>query len=411
MTPPRPEPARAGTGTPAAAAATPVGAAERLLRRLEWTVLRPLDGLRQGDVRCRRRGAGLDLAELREYQSADDVRHIDWNVTARSGVPHVREFLEERDMAVVFLLDLSESLSTGSARGPLRAGEAEPRRLRDAAVELTGVLARHFTQDGHRVGALVYRRGVERWLAPRGGRLQVLRLLQALEAAPLSPATPAALPDGAAPGRTRPGAAAGAAAGADAGAGSGAGGWRRWLRWPIRPRPAAVQEGTALDELLRQAETRLPRRCTLLLLSDFVSRPGWEAPLGRLALRHDLTVVRLDDPLLHELPAGGLLRLVDAETGDDLLVDADDPGLRQRLAAQAEAREAELSAVLARLGVDRFDLDSNEPLLAALQRFLALRRLRLRGRPATGAIRRAAGVTGQGAAAATAPAPAPAPEG
>src|SRR5256885_4492424 len=99
--------------------------AEHILRRLEWTVIRRLDGLLQGDYRTLLRGAGLDLADLREYQHHDDVRHIDWNVTARLGVPHVRVYTEDREMAAWFLLDLSPSVDFGSGEQRKRHVSAE----------------------------------------------------------------------------------------------------------------------------------------------------------------------------------------------------------------------------------------------------------------------------------------------
>ena len=128
-----------GPGIPAS------GRAEQLLRRLEWTVLRRLDGLLQGDYRTLLRGAGMDLADLREYQHHDDVRHIDWNVTARHDTPHVRVFTEDREMAAWFLLDLSPSVDFGSG---LTA-------KRETAAEFVAVLARLLTRHGNRVGALL----------------------------------------------------------------------------------------------------------------------------------------------------------------------------------------------------------------------------------------------------------------
>src|SRR4249920_2698370 len=121
--------------------------AEALLKRLEWTVLRRLDGLLQGDYRTLMRGAGLDLADLREYQHGDDVRHIDWNVTARLQTPHVRQFTEDRDLTAWFLLDLSGSIDFGSAdRTKLALAEG-----------FVTVLARLLTRHGNRVGAVFYR--------------------------------------------------------------------------------------------------------------------------------------------------------------------------------------------------------------------------------------------------------------
>src|SRR5438093_5100538 len=141
--------------------------AEQLLRRLEWTVLRRLDGLLQGDYRTLLRGTGMDLADLREYQHHDDVRHIDWNVTARLGTPHVRVFTEDREMAAWFLLDLSPSVDFGS-------GEL---RKRHVSAEFVAVLARLLTSHGNRVGAMLYGSGVDTVIPTRSGRRHVLHLL------------------------------------------------------------------------------------------------------------------------------------------------------------------------------------------------------------------------------------------
>src|SRR5215510_13360665 len=119
---------------------------DRLLRRLEWTVVRRLDGLLHGDYRTLFRGVGLDLADLREYQYHDDVRHIDWNVTARLQTPYVREYYEEREVAAWFLLDLSGSVDFGS----------EQLKKQAVSAEFVAVLARILTRHGNRVGALLY---------------------------------------------------------------------------------------------------------------------------------------------------------------------------------------------------------------------------------------------------------------
>jgi uncharacterized protein (DUF58 family) len=151
-----------------------------VLRRLEWTVIRRLDGLLQGDYRTLMRGAGLDLADLREYQHHDDVRHIDWNVTARQQTPHVRVFTEDREMAAWFLLDLSPSVDFGS-------GE---QRKRNVSAEFVAVLARLLTRHGNRVGAMLYGKGVEAVIPTRSGRRHVLHLLHAMEKRPTAEAAP-----------------------------------------------------------------------------------------------------------------------------------------------------------------------------------------------------------------------------
>ena len=132
---------------------------ERALRRLEWTVIRRLDGLLQGDYRTLWRGAGLDLADLREYQHFDDVRHIDWNVTARLQTPHVRVFTEDREMAAWFVLDLSRSVDFGSG---IKA-------KREISAGFVGVIAPLLTRHGNRVGAMVYGNDVEAVIPPRTG--------------------------------------------------------------------------------------------------------------------------------------------------------------------------------------------------------------------------------------------------
>src|SRR4051812_19949078 len=140
---------------------------EAVLRRLEWTVIRRLDGILHGDYRTLFRGHGLDLADLREYVYGDDVRHIDWNVTARLATPYVREYNEEREVAAWFLLDLSPSVAFGS------------RALQKRAVssEFVAVLARILTRHGNRVGAVAYGSNVDMVIPARSGRRQVLHIL------------------------------------------------------------------------------------------------------------------------------------------------------------------------------------------------------------------------------------------
>ncbi|HEX7044266.1 MAG TPA: DUF58 domain-containing protein, partial [Burkholderiales bacterium] len=148
--------------------------AETRLRRLEWTVVRRLDGQLQGDYRTLFRGQGLDLADLREYTAGDDVRHIDWNVTARLDTPYVREYHEDREITAHFLLDVSPSVDFGTANA----------LKRDLLIDFVAVLARLLTRQGNRTGAILYGQGVERVVPARGGRMQVLRLIDDLERRP-----------------------------------------------------------------------------------------------------------------------------------------------------------------------------------------------------------------------------------
>jgi uncharacterized protein (DUF58 family) len=312
-----------------AAAAAPLqaaSAAERadvLLQRLEWTVLRRLDGLLQGDYRTLLRGFGLDFADLREYQAQDDVRYIDWNVTARMDTPYVREFQEDREVEAWFVLDLSGSVDFGSVGCTKR----------DLAQALTGTMARLLTRRGNRVGAVLHGQlanVVPRVMPPRRGRLQVLQLLQALAA----------------------------------------------------PTPASAGEGAAgltdLAAVLRLADATIRRRSVLFVVSDFLSQPGWDEALARLARRHEVVAVRLIDPLERALPPMGFVVMQDAETGEQLLVDTQDSGFRQRFEQQAQAREAELRAACRRSGVDFLDLSTDAALAPALLAFVAQRKQRSR---------------------------------
>ncbi|MBI5721982.1 MAG: DUF58 domain-containing protein [Burkholderiales bacterium] len=312
-----------------------------MLRRLEWTVLRRLDGILQGDYRTVLRGAGVDLADLREYQHHDDVRHIDWNVTARLQQPYVRQFIEDRDLTAWFLLDLSGSIDFGSTdvtKLALSAG-------------FVATLARVITRHGNRVGAVLYGRKVEGVMPPGATRTHVLRLLQQMR-------------------RPRPVDAPLSAKEAR----------KEAKEARARGAKAALRPGTRLGDLLQAAAGIVRRRSLVFIVSDFISEPGWAEALGRLARRHEVVAVRLVDPAEMALPDVGLVTVEDAETGEQLFVDASDPAFRARYAAIAQQREAELIEQLGRSGADILELATDEDLLEAMLRFVDLRRQRSRRR-------------------------------
>src|SRR5512139_939884 len=143
---------------------------ERILQRLDWQVIRRLDGLLQGDYRSLFYGYGVDFADLREYQPEDDIRYIDWNVTARMDAPYVRQYVEDREITAWFLLDLSPSMDFGP-EGHLK---------RTVLVDLVATIARLLTRHGNRVGAIFYESRIERVIPAAGGRLQVLRIISDL---------------------------------------------------------------------------------------------------------------------------------------------------------------------------------------------------------------------------------------
>jgi uncharacterized protein (DUF58 family) len=276
--------------------------------------MRRLDGVLHGDYRTLFRGQGLDFADLREYAYEDDVRHIDWNVTARLQTPYVREYYEEREVAAWFLLDMSASVDFGS--GALRK--------RTLAKEFVTVMARLLTRHGNRVGALFYDRTVDTVIPARSGRRQVLHILHRMLHLPAS-------------------------------AGAGA---------------------TDLRVLLETAHRVAPRRSLLFIVSDFISEPGWTKPLTLLAKRHDVVAIRLYDPMEMALPDLGLLVIQDAETGEQLFVDTHDRGFRRRFAGLAQAREQELRAALRTAGVDALELATDDDLVDAVLRFADLRKRR-----------------------------------
>ncbi|HEX8013562.1 MAG TPA: DUF58 domain-containing protein [Casimicrobiaceae bacterium] len=287
---------------------------EQILRRLEWTVIRRLDGLLQGDYRTLFRGFGLDLADLREYQYHDDVRHIDWNVTARLATPYVREYHEDRDVTAWFLLDLSPSVDFGS------------REVRKRAVssEFVTVLARLLSRHGNRIGALFYGDKVDTVIPAKSGRRHVLHILHAM------------------------------------------------LARPQRTQSAA----TDLKVLLHTAFALMKRRSLVFVVSDFVSLAGWEEAMARLALRHELIAVRLYDPLEMELPDLGMVTVQDAETGEQVLVDTHDRRFRKRFAFIAEQRERALRSAFRQAGVDALELSTGDSLVDTVLRFADLRKRR-----------------------------------
>jgi uncharacterized protein (DUF58 family) len=287
--------------------------AETVLRRLEWTVIRRLDGLLHGDYRTLFRGFGLDLADLREYQYHDDVRYIDWNVTARLMTPYVRVYNEDREVTAWFLLDLSPSVDFGSHA-----------QKRSVSTEFVTVLARLLTRHGNRVGALFYGDSVDTVIPARSGRRHVLHILH------------------------------------------------RILSRPERSRSAA----TNLRDLFETAFRVMQRRSLVFVVSDFISRPGWAELLAHLAQRHEIVAVRLYDPLEMELPDLGLLVMRDAETGEQLFVDTHDRGFRKRFAAAAERREQELRSAFRQVGADALELSTNDELVDAILRFADLRKRR-----------------------------------
>jgi uncharacterized protein (DUF58 family) len=291
---------------------------ERILLRLDWQVIRRLDGLLQGDYRSLFYGYGVDSADLREYQPEDDIRYIDWNVTARMNTPYVRQYAEDRDITAWFLLDLSPSVDFGTVQTQIVK--------RTVLIDFVTTLARLLTRHGNRVGAIFASGGsrVERTIPARGGRIQVLRLVNDLLKQPRLPKAPF----------------------------------------------------TNLTPLLEAGLRSIKRRSLIFIISDFISAPGWERPLSLLNQRHEVLAIRLWDPREVELPDIGPLIMEDAETGEQLYVDTHDRRFRQRFQEAARRRETDLNEAFKRAGVDALSLSTEEDLVRAIVRFATLRQQR-----------------------------------
>jgi uncharacterized protein (DUF58 family) len=298
-----------------------VTAPERLLLRLEWKVVRRLDGRLQGDHRTVHRGSGIDFTGSRAYVDGDDARYIDWNVTARLDEPYLRVFTEDRELTVWLVLDRSASMAAG------RPGRGK----HDVLAELALVLARLFGRGGNRVGALLFDTGMLRVVPPGTSRRHALRIGAELERTS----------------GTRGGAHGDASGGGAQGGASGGG-------------------TTDLAEMLDAAGRLARRRALIVVLSDFIGDGDWERSLQRLVRRHEVVALRIVDTADHVLPEAGLIVVEDAETGEQLIVDSADPLLRVRFRAAVDARDERLAAGMRRARVPVHRIDTDRDLAEAL---------------------------------------------
>ena len=300
--------------------------AEAALNRIDWKIVRRLDGLLQGEHRSLFLGQGLDLAGIREYQFGDDVRMIDWNVTARTGQAHLREYHEDREITAWLVIDTSASVDFGTARVP-KSG---------LAVEFAGAVTRLLTKQGNRVGAIFFSGGVDAVIPPRRGRQQALAILDKL----LSADSP------------------------------------------------APQGPTRLAEVLDRTAKIIRRRSLVFIISDFLADTTWEAPLRRLRQRHEVAAVWLRDPREEEMPDIGAIYLEDAETGEQIYVDTQSRRFRSNFRQLAQRRRALLESTFARHGVDCLSLQTDRDTLDDLVQFARRRSHRLARRATrTGVVR------------------------
>ena len=293
---------------------------EVLLRRLELRVNRRLDGMLHGDHQGLLAAQGSEPGEARAYEVGDDVRRMDWNVTARTGVAHVRNPIADRELETWVLADLSASLDFGTAR-------CEKRDLAVAAAVAIGHLT---ARAGNRIGAVVASAGSTSRIAARPGRDHLSMVLHTIASTPRA--------DGGGP--------------------------------------------TDLAGAVRVLDRMARRRGLVVVISDFVGAPGWERPLQALAARQDVIAVEVVDPRELALPDVGVLALVDPETGRHLEVQTSDRRLRERFAAAAAAQRAGVATALRVAGADHLVLRTDRDWLVDLVRFVDHRRRRRAAVPA-----------------------------
>lgn len=285
---------------------------EELLRRARWPVLRRLGFHPGGDERSNFRGAGLEYSDVREYQAGDDPRTIEWNITARSDRPFVRESLPERGLDAWLIVDISRSLDWGTARC----------LKRQLALEFAVTAGQLLIGRGNRVGALLFDQRVRAIVPPSSGRTAFLQLIARLE----------------------------------------------------REAQAAA-EPTELAPVLTRAARLLRRPSLVTLITDFLGSDGWQKPLSSLAIRHEVVAVWISDPRERDIPDVGVVTFEDPENGQQILIDTGDPRLRARFQDAANQQREEIRTTLRRCRVAVAEFSTGAELVPQLMRFIRQREI------------------------------------
>jgi len=286
----------------------------RKVRRIQIHTSRVTSEALAGTYHSAFRGRGVEFEEVRPYVVGDDVRTIDWNVSARAGAPHVKQFREERELCVMLAVDLSGSLDFGT-RSQFK---------REMVAELAATIAFSAIRNGDKVGLLAFTDRVERFVPPRKGTRHVLRIVRELLA--------------------------------------------------LKPQGAGTRIGAAIDEVTRIVR----KRSVLFVISDFMDT-GWERSMSVARGRHDVIPVVVRDAAEDSLPAVGLLELQDPETGETLVVDTADRGMRARFAAAAAEERAALQQAFRRMRMDAVEVQTGGDFVKPLAEVFRRREAR-RGR-------------------------------
>ena len=282
--------------------------------RIRILTNRLIDDQLAGDYHSTFKGQGVEFDEVRPYEVGDDVRSIDWNVTARTGVPYIKRYSEERELTILFLVDVSGSQSYGS-RGRTKS---------ELAAEVTALLALTAIRNQDKVGLVLFSDRIVKYIPPRKGRDSVMRLVREVLAAEDN-----------------------------------------------------AEGGTDIAEALRFLNGVQKRRAVVFLVSDFMDCSGYEKMLRATAHHHDLVCVPVTDPAEAALPDVGLVELEDPETGELVLVDTSSAAVRRVFAAKAEEDASELKRMLLKTGVDTLHIDTARPYIDEV-RALFRRRARKR---------------------------------
>ena len=285
------------------------------VRRIELITRGMVKETLGGQYHSRFKGQGIEFDDFREYQAGDDVRFLDWNVTARMNEPFVRKYIEERELTAMIVVDVSGSGDYGSQEDSKR----------ERAAEVAAVFAFSAVQNQDKVGLILVSDRVEHYLPARKGSAHALRILRDI--------------------------------------------------LTIQPKSRKTQLAPALDLALE----RVAHRALVVLVSDFLTHENtWEASLRSLAAKHDVVAAQISDPREWQLPTAGRICLEDPETGEQFTVNTSHPAVRQKYAEAMSERQASLGKLLRKNGVERIDVRMDDDYAPAMKAYFRARRRRKR---------------------------------
>ena len=278
------------------------------VRRLEIGTKGLVNEIFSGEYHTVFKGRGMEFAEVREYVPGDDIRLIDWNVSARTGSPFVKVFSEERELSMMLVVDMSRSGTFGSSY-----------RMKDeVAIEICALLAFSAMKNNDKVGLLIFTDRVEKFIPPRKGRQHVLRVLREIVY--------------------------------------------------HEPENKGTNMNSALEYLLRV----IRRNSVVFILSDFMD-DGFQKSLRVVSSKHDVIAIKVTDKLEIQLPDAGLISLVDAETGENVVVDTSDEKIRNSYSALRQAQQEGLEKMFKKINLDYINIKTGESYVEPLYKFFRKR--------------------------------------